>query len=441
LGISCTIVIAIFRNKRCHLKRQWYNNAIDQQNDIVNWVSSIFISNNLSDDNLLNPKRPLIFVPGIRTSRLAIRKENGSLEQFWPLMPHEFLIKEKLDRVFHYLETNIHLKPDDNNNDDIKIMATGLIPFAYDGLIKSILAWGYKPNSDFWIFPYDWRQSNKISGRLLAKFIEEKTEGKSDDNGVDIISHSMGGIIAQAASQNGAPIRRVAYVACPHLGSPLAYFILHPLIDSRRFIGSAYHNYPSSTYWQPNGADKNVERRKTLYHRRKELFVKFPSMYELLPDESYLRNRAILLTDGKPESGAEDTYLKNDWAFKEKDMRSNVMNAMEFKRELGEELLPQQQDVLLVCGTNQLTCDTIHYKTSYHVSTTERRPSYLMQQGFSLPYDSGQGGDGYVPLTSAMASTSGTTPAYTNSVFIPEAHTVLSNAKATIEAIGRFLAA
>ena len=348
-------------------------------------------------------------------------------------MPHEFLIRAKLDRVFHYLETNIPLKADDND-DDVKVVATSLIPFAYDSLIKSILTWGYKPNFDFWIFPYDWRQSNRISGHLLARFIEEKTEGKCD--GVDIISHSMGGIIARVASLSGAPIRRAAYIACPHLGSPLAYFILHPQIDSRRFIGSAYHNYPSSAYWQPNDTS-NIERKKTLYHRRKELFVKFPSMYELLPDESYLRNRAILLTDGKPESGAEDTYLKNDWAFKEKDMRSSVINAMGFKRELGEEL--PTQDVLLICGTNQLTCDAIHYRTSYHASITDRRPIYLMQQGFSLPYDSGQGGDGYVPVTSAMASISGT-PTYSNSVFIPEAHTVLSNAKATIEVISRFLA-
>lgn len=402
------------------------------------------ISNKLSNDNLLNPKRPLIFVPGIRTSRLAMRKENGSLEHFWPLMPHEFLIKAKLDRVFHDLETNIRLKADDNyDDDDIKVVATGLIPFAYDGLIKSILTWGYKPNLDFWIFPYDWRQSNRISGHLLAKFIEEKTEGKCGDDGVDIISHSMGGIIARVASLKGAPIRRAVYVACPHLGSPLAYFILHPQIDSRRFIGSAYHNYLPNTHWQPPNSDINnsnssdIEHRKTLYHRRKELFVKFPSMYELLPDESYLRNRAILLTDGKPESGAEATYLKNDWAFKEKDMRSGVINAMEFKRELGEKL--PSQDVLLVCGTKQPTCDTIHYRTSYHVSITERRPSYLMQQGFSLPYDSGQGGDGYVPVTSAMGSIS-ETPVYNNSVFVPEAHTVLSNAKATIEAITRFLA-
>ena len=381
----------------------------------------------------MNSKRPLIFVPGTRTSRLAIRKENGSLEHFWPLMPYEFLIRAKLDRVFHYLETKIRHKVDDN--DDVKVVATSLIPFAYDGLIKSILAWGYKPNIDFWIFPYDWRQSNRISGHLLARFIEEKTDGKCDD-GVDIISHSMGGIIARAAYINGAPIKRAAYIGCPHLGSPLAYFILHPQIDSRRFIGSAYHNYPTGAHLKPNDTN-NIEPRKTLYDRRKELFVKFPSMYELLPDESYLRRRAILFADSKPASGAEDTYLRNDWAFKEKDMQTGVINAMEFKRELGEEL--PEQDVLLICGTNQLTCDAIHYKTSYHASITERRAGYLMQRGFSLPYDSGQGGgDGYVPVTSAMASISGT-PAYSNSVFIPEAHTVLPNATATIEAISRFL--
>ena len=393
----------------------------------------MYISNKITDYNLLNSKRPLIFVPGTRTSRLAIRKENGSLEHFWPLMPYEFLIRAKLDRVFHYLETKIRHKVDDN--DDVKVVATSLIPFAYDGLIKSILAWGYKPNIDFWIFPYDWRQSNRISGHLLARFIEEKTDGKCDD-GVDIISHSMGGIIARAAYINGAPIKRAAYIGCPHLGSPLAYFILHPQIDSRRFIGSAYHNYPTGAHLKPNDTN-NIEPRKTLYDRRKELFVKFPSMYELLPDESYLRRRAILFADSKPASGAEDTYLRNDWAFKEKDMRTGVINAMEFKRELGEEL--PEQDVLLICGTNQLTCDAIHYRTSYHASITERRAGYLMQRGFSLPYDSSQGGgDGYVPVTSAMASISGT-PAYSNSVFIPEAHAVLPNATATVESISRFL--
>lgn len=392
----------------------------------------------------MNPKRPLIFVPGIRTSRLAIKKDGGGMEDFWPLMPHEFLMKDKLDRVFQYLDTKIRL----NADDDVQVVATSLVPFAYDGLIKSILAWGYKPNIDFWIFPYDWRQSNRVSGRLLAKFIEEKIGSRGES--VDIVSHSMGGIITRVAHKQGAPIRRAAYVACPHLGSPLAYFVLHPEIDSQRFIGGAYSQY-AEAQWRPN--ETNYESlwrtnetpygfpRKTLYQRRKDLFIKFPSIYELLPDESYLRDRPILFANDKPVHSICDTYLRDDWAFKEQDMQTNVIKAMEFKKELGLEIpVNADGDILLICGTDKPTCDTVGYKTYYHVSTNERRASYVMQRGFALPYASGQSGDGYVPVTSAMASISGR-PAYQNSVFIPETHALLPNTKATIETIGRFLRA
>ena len=388
----------------------------------------------------MNPKRPLIFVPGIRTSTLAIKKDDGHLEHFWPLMPHEFMVKDKLDRAFQYLDTKIRQKADD---DDVPVVATSLIPMAYDGLIRSILAWGYRPNIDFWIFPYDWRQSNGVSGQQLSRFIEEKiVEGRWDD-GVDIVSHSMGGIITRAAHRYGAPIKRAAYVACPHSGSPLAYFVLHPEINSQQFMSSSFHlPYLPTAGWRSNDSTTtDGGSRKTLYQRRKELFVKFPSIYELLPDESYLCNWPMLFANNKPTFGADDTYLRNDWAFKAQDMQANVRKAMEFKKEIGQELPGNKDhDILLICGTDRLTCDTIGYQTHYQVSTAQRRTSYVMQRGFSAPYDSGQHGDGYVPVASAMASVSGLL-GYSNSVFIPQAHTFLPNEKTAIEAIGRFLAA
>jgi hypothetical protein len=384
----------------------------------------------------MNPKRPLIFVPGIRTSTLAIKKDDGQLERFWPLMPHEFMVKDKLDRTFQYLDTKIRQKADD----DVAVVATSLIPMAYNGLTSSILAWGYRPNVDFWIFPYDWRQSNSVSGQQLSRFIEEKIEGKWDD-GVDIVNHSMGGIITRAAHRYGAPIRRAAYVACPHFGSPLAYFVLHPEIDSQQFMSSFHLPHVSMAGWRSRDSTTNDGSRKTLYQRRKELFVKFPSIYELLPDESYLRNRPMLFADNKPTFGADDTYLRNDWAFKSQDMQINVRKAMEFKKEIGQELPGNKDhDILLICGTDKITCDTIWYQTYYQVSTSQRRTSYVMQRGFSVPYDSGQHGDGYVPVASAMASVPGL-PSHGNSVFIPQAHTFLPNEKIAIEAIGRFLAA
>ena len=87
-------------------------------------------------------------------------------------------------------------------------------------------------------------------------------------------------------------------------------------------------------------------------------------MYELLPDESYLSRRAILLVDGKPSVGAEETYLGNDWAFKEKDMRANVINAMEFKRELGEELPRQEALLVLWYKSTDMRCNTLYNELS-----------------------------------------------------------------------------
>lgn len=381
----------------------------------------------------MNPKRPLIFVPGIRTSTLAIKKDDGHLEHFWPLMPHEFMVRDKLDKTFQYLDTKIRQKADE----DVPVVATSLIPMAYDGLIRSILEWGYRPNVDFWIFPYDWRQSNRVSGQQLSRFIEEKIEGRWND-GVDVVNHSMGGIIARAAYKYGAPIKRTAYIACPHFGSPLAYFVLHPEINSQQFMGTFHPSNVPLVVWRSNDSAEGVSR-KTLYQRRKELFVKFPSIYELLPDESYLCNRPMLFVDKKPTFGAEDTYLRNDWAFKTKEMQDKVRRAMEFKKEIGRELPGNNdRDILLICGTDKITCDTIGYQTHYQVSIHQRRTSYVMQRGFFAPYDSGQHGDGYVPATSAMASMEGLAE-YGNSVFIPQAHTFLPNEKTAIEAIGRFL--
>ena len=346
-------------------------------------------------------------------------------------MPHEFLMRSRLDAVFQNLETAVRLKADD----EVPIVANSLVPFAYDGLIRSILELGYKPGVDFWAFPYDWRQSNKVSGQLLARFIEQILPDSND--GVDIVSHSMGGIITRAAYAHGAPVSRAVYIACPHLGSPLAYFILHPQIDSRRFIGAAYHNY-SDVPAQPGEMNPGTIPRKDLYQRRKELFVKFPSFYELLPDETYLIRKPILLADRNQTFGSEDTYLRNDWAFKVEDMRTKVREAMAFKKELAGG--PLVKSILNICGIGQPTCDAIDYSTYFHVSTSERKSVYLMQQGFSPPYDSGQRGDGYVPIISSMSPDSGDPYRESRLVRIPETHGSLPNSKVTTVAIGRFLA-
>jgi hypothetical protein len=38
-------------------------------------------------------------------------------------------------------------------------------------VILMLSSWGYTLGSNFWTFPYDWRQSNEISGQMLTRFI------------------------------------------------------------------------------------------------------------------------------------------------------------------------------------------------------------------------------------------------------------------------------
>jgi hypothetical protein len=47
------------------------------------------------------------------------------------------LIKDKLNGTFRYLETTFRLKA--VVDDDIPVVATSLVPIAYDGLIGAIL--------------------------------------------------------------------------------------------------------------------------------------------------------------------------------------------------------------------------------------------------------------------------------------------------------------
>jgi hypothetical protein len=86
----------------------------------------------------------------------------------------------------------------------------------------------------------------------------------------------------------------------------------------------------------------------------KDLYSKFPSMYELLPDNFYLDKKAMVFSDGQPIHGTDNTYLNNQWKFKVEDMRDNVNKAMAFKKGLGEKLPGKEDDILVIFARKYL---------------------------------------------------------------------------------------
>ncbi len=360
-------------------------------------------------------ERPLILVPGILESSLAVKKD----PEFFGIWPFPLGISSPnfSDNILSDLGSNIRESIDDN----VSVVTTGLLPGAYDYIINAIIGWGYTLGSNFWTFPYDWRQSNKISGQMLANFIKNKNL-----DSVDIICHSMGGFITRFAKNQGAPIKRTVYIGSPHFGNPVSYFEINPEIHNTGFFN--FYEKMAITNELKNmmgGATEFEKKWKTLYS-------KWPSAFELMPDDFYLNNRPVIYSDGQPILGTNETYLKNEWSLPN-NMQDKVKKAMEFKKSLGERLPGNDDDILVIFCNTLETLDTIGYSSIGITIDTN------ISFHFSAPFDFSQHGDSVVVTESAMGSMSGRTT-YKNSKPISNIiHTALPNDNGTIEEIKKFL--
>jgi hypothetical protein len=358
-------------------------------------------------------ERPLVFIPGIYCSTLAINDNT-----FWP--PSKFsssTVRDVLDKLGTNIPTAVC--------EGVPVVAKDLFPSAYD--LKSMSSsWGYTPDSNFWTFPYDWRQSNEISGKILTDFIKEKIQDTNWD-GVDVVCHSMGGFVVRAAIVNhSAPIKRTVYIASPHYGNPEAYFALNPEIHTamasiaQDFIKGLTQNRDLKELFSKNYADTILE------NELKDLFSKWPSMYELMPDRFYLDKEAMILLNGiLPINGVDKTYLSGGLEFKLQEMRDQVNHAMEFKDKLGERLPGEQDDILVIFNEDNQTLDRVNY-------SDKTKKELVLASSLKT-------GDTLVVAKSAMCSMSGR-PLYKNSKSISNCtHLTLPNDSRTINEIMEYL--
>ena len=101
----------------------------------------------------------------------------------------------------------------------------------YDNLMEALIAAGYKEDSlgevkpTLFTFPYDWRVDNNLTAGLLKEKIQQVKEITGRDK-VDIIAHSMGGLVARSYIQGSDyqnDIDQVIFLGTPHLGAPESY--------------------------------------------------------------------------------------------------------------------------------------------------------------------------------------------------------------------------
>lgn len=196
-----------------------------------------------SQSNQVTDQAPVIFVHGVLGSKLK-HQETGV--EGWFSSPWKLLFDE-----FRHLALEI-------DPESLTTLPNDYIPYElagdiigkdfYGNIIKTLVEYGgYQHVSagqkiehgqkSLYTFIYDWRQDNVTSARKLADLVDQIQKDYDDPNlKVDIIAHSMGGLITryymrygrvdvtddnefEVNMYGGKRVRRVILLGTPNLGS------------------------------------------------------------------------------------------------------------------------------------------------------------------------------------------------------------------------------
>ncbi len=175
-------------------------------------------------------KTPLILIPGIAGSELKTTEDvnwksdndhGGVWEHVYPSGEKVWVnnleaLKPGNDDYFDVLR----MKPDGQTS-EANLGLTDNLFEGYQEAINFFTSNGYTLNQDFFVFPYDWRRDIALTASLLDQKIQQiKTQTGSAK--VDIIAHSMGGLVARnyiVDSEKAKNVRKLFTLGTPHLGA------------------------------------------------------------------------------------------------------------------------------------------------------------------------------------------------------------------------------
>lgn len=165
------------------------------------------------------PERPLVFVPGLLGSMLCRTGPDGEEVVAWG----------NVDALGSFPSLAV------TETNDIE--PCGLIrevsflgiftQTVYAPFIDRLTAAGYEEGKTLFVFDYDWRLSVLDNAKRLAEFVEAEIPGGQT---IDVVTHSMGGLIARAYALNeggDARIARLVSAGTPWRGSVQVFELLH----------------------------------------------------------------------------------------------------------------------------------------------------------------------------------------------------------------------
>ncbi len=160
---------------------------------------------------------PVILVPGIMGTEMW----KGS-DLIWPDIVD--MLGDVGDEFMNVLKMN-----SDSTASDSQVTIGDIVrkpvpnKNVFEGLISQFTTLGYQENTDLFVFPYDWRLDIRNTAISLKTKIDS-TKSQTTSSKVDIVGHSMGGLLAkQYILDNGlSSLNKLLFIGTPHLGAPLA---------------------------------------------------------------------------------------------------------------------------------------------------------------------------------------------------------------------------
>ena len=177
------------------------------------------------------PKTPLILIPGIGGSELKVNEmkvwdeDSGHGGKFSYLYPENEKVWLNVDEAAAFGADDyfdvLRMKTDGITS-EVNLGITGnLLSHTYQGTIDFFTSSGYRLNQDLFVFPYDWRKDVSGTKNFLDEAIQQ-IKSQADSSKVDIVAHSMGGLVARnyiADASKASNVRKLFTLGTPHLGS------------------------------------------------------------------------------------------------------------------------------------------------------------------------------------------------------------------------------
>ena len=160
-------------------------------------------------------ERPLIVVPGILGSTLG--DQSCDLQR---------LAWGNRSSLFRFSELRLGVGGEETKRDHRPCGLIGSVQVigplkidAYDDLLATLNRLDYRVGDNLFLFPYDWRRSNFDTAEKLKALLDgPELAGRE----VDILAHSMGGLVARIyiKDMGGANrVKRLITMGTPHRGS------------------------------------------------------------------------------------------------------------------------------------------------------------------------------------------------------------------------------